>query len=88
MDLHWYLSSKSFLDGRASLVNIKFNGDANSSIAYEMLQGLNNGNNILVYLTFMHQISSTMQINLNYNGRATQGKPMIHTGGVEVRYLF
>lgn len=88
LDLHWYLSSKSFMDGRLSLVNINFKGDANSTVGYEMLQGLNNGNNGLVYLTFLHQISSTMQINLNYNGRAAKGKPMIHTGGLEVRYLF
>ena len=88
LDLHWYLSAKSFMDGRVSLVNIKFKGDMNSTVAYEMLQGLNNGNNILVYLTFLHQISSSMQINLNYNGRSAESKPMIHTGGVEVRYLF
>jgi hypothetical protein len=88
MDLHWYLSAKSFMDSRMSLVNIKFDGDVNSTAAYEMLQGLSNGNNILIYLTFLHQISSSMQINFNYNGRSAQGKPMIHTGGVEVRYLF
>ncbi len=88
LDLHWYLSSQSFMDGRVNFVRIKFSGDQNSTVAYEMLQGLNNGNNILIYLTFLHQLSSTMQLNLNYNGRAAQGKSMIHTGGVEVRYLF
>lgn len=88
MDLHWYLSSKSFLDARASLIQIHYKGDINSTVGYEMMQGLTNGKNVLGTISFMQQVSAGMQVSINYNIRAAKHKPVIHTGGVEVRYIF
>jgi len=69
------------MDGRImSLVNV-VTGDVNSTVAMKCYRELNNGNNILHLSCFpASKWNSTMQINLNYNGRCPR-KPMIHTSG-------
>jgi len=65
-----------------------FDGSSNSSVGYEMLEGLLPGNNLTWQLSFQHQLANGLQINLSYNGRAAEDAKTVHTGGVQLRAFF
>lgn len=69
-------------------INIEYNGLANTSIAFEMLEALKVGENYTWALSYQRQLGKNLQLNLNYNGRKTPENPTIHTGGVQVRAFF
>jgi hypothetical protein len=60
----------------------------NSTLGFEMLEGLATGDNYTWSLTYQRTLSNNMQINLNYDGRKTPLSKIIHTGGIQVRAFF
>lgn len=66
----------------------KFTGNSNSSIAYEILEGLQNGSNFTFSISFQRQIINGLVIDLNYNGRKSQDSKMIHVAGIQLRAFF
>ena len=60
----------------------------NSSIAFEMLEGLKTGNNFTWGLSYQRKIAKNLQINFNYNGRKSEDTKAIHSGGMELRAFF
>ena len=71
-----------------NLVSIGYNGDANTSIAFEMLEGLKEGQNLTWGVSIQRNLGSGLQLSLNYDGRKPAGTKMIHTGGAQVRAYF
>ncbi|MDZ4667001.1 MAG: hypothetical protein SGJ00_03865 [bacterium] len=71
-----------------SYYQVQFNGNINSPLAYDMLQGLSIGKNQLWSLSVQQRIGQNLQINLSYDGRKSGLIPVIHTGKMEARYLF
>ncbi len=69
------------------LVN-NFVGDVNSPVAFQMLDGLQPGQNALWELSYQRTIAKYLQLNLRYNGRVSEDSPVIHTGSVQVRAFF
>ncbi|WP_372644190.1 hypothetical protein [Ancylomarina sp.] len=69
-------------------LNLTYNSDSNSSIAYEMLEGFLPGNNMTWHLNYQQQLSKTFQMNINYRGRQAEGNAAIHVGSVELRAYF
>ena len=69
-------------------IGIAYSGDVNSPVAFEMLEGLQPGNNGTWSLSYQRTLAKNLQLNLNYNGRTSEDSPVIHTGGVEVRAFF
>lgn len=65
-----------------------FVGDANSPVAYQMLEGLQPGQNALWEVSYQRTIAKYLQLNLRYNGRISEDTPVIHTGSVQVRAFF
>jgi hypothetical protein len=47
----------------------KFNGDPFSSVGFQMLEGLQTGQNLTWRLLYKKNITQFMDINLNYQGR-------------------
>ena len=72
----------------ASYINISFNAEENSSLAFEMLEGLATGNNITWNLLWQRNLANNLQLNLNYGGRKSDDLKTIHTGGMQVRAFF
>lgn len=72
----------------ASYIAIDFNAPSNSSLAFEMLDGLNPGGNITWNVLWQRNLSNNLQLNLNYGGRKSEGIRTIHTGGMQVRAFF
>ena len=79
------LKSNQFFNVSLSYVNNNFEGNQETSVAYEMLEGLKEGNNLICILGWQKKLNKSMSLVLNYQGRKSQGLQMIHTGQIQVR---
>lgn len=79
---------RGIISARFNMVNIDFNAEENSSLAYEMLEGLKKGTNYTWNLSIQRNLSGNVQLSLNYDGRKPESVRPIHTGSVEVRAYF
>ena len=60
----------------------------NASASYQMLEGLAIGNNAVWTLNGQLAVSEYLQVSLQYEGRASQGHKVVHTGGLALRAQF
>jgi hypothetical protein len=88
LDLKYNVANKGSFQANVKFILIKFDGIQNTSVAFEMQEGLKNGNNYTWGLTYQRTLSNNMQINFNYDGRKTADTKTIHIGGVQVRVFF
>lgn len=65
-----------------------FRGQPNSSVAYEMLRGLQPGLNATWDLSVKQRLSKTLEMEAGYNGRYLGNGKIIHTGSMQARALF
>ena len=72
----------------ASYIDIVFNSAENSSLAFEMLEGLTAGGNITWEVLWQRNLANNLQLNLNYGGRKSNSLKVIHTGGMQIRAYF
>ena len=79
---------KGSLLGQFNFIKIAYNSANNTSLAYEMLEGLKVGNNFTVGLSYQRKVAKSLQLNFNYSGRKSENNPMIHSGGMELRAFF
>ena len=72
-----------------TLADIRYTGEANTPVAFAMLEGLQDGRNLLWNITLDRQLSKSMQLNFPYEGRRTGGaNRIIHVGRAQVRAVF
>lgn len=84
-----YASEKKFtMNGEFSLYQNKFEGDAQSPVAFQMLEGLQPGKNMTWRLLMQKNLTQFLDINVNYQGRKTETSQTIHTGNVQLRAYF
>lgn len=88
LEVNYSITNQGNVLAKANYLNIKYNSDSNTSIAYEMLQGLKPGNNATWSLTFQRKLAGFVEMNLIYNGRWSEGYSTIHTGSVQLRAFF
>ncbi len=90
----WNVVMKSTLNGRLSFVNIRFEDSdkmpysTNNPAAFQILQGLNPGQNWVWALSLESQLMKNIQLVLQYNGKKSQDVPASHVGRVELRAVF
>jgi hypothetical protein len=65
-----------------------FNGQLNTPLEFEMLEGLKAGENYTWQLSVQRKVGKNLQLTLNYNGRKSPENKPIHFGGVQVRAYF
>ena len=63
-------------------------GNQNSPVAYQMLEGLQPGNNFTWSLLWQQKLTSYLDLNINYLGRKSETSRTIHTGTVQLRAHF
>ena len=86
--------SKGSLTLNVNYINITYSNDStsnlseNTSIAFEMLEGLKTGSNFTWSLSYQRNLSKNMQLSLTYNGRKSEETPAVHRGGVQLRAFF
>jgi hypothetical protein len=86
--LKYNMPSSGIINSQFTYNNILYNGDANSSVGYAMLDGLQNGKNYLWTLSFDKRISKSVEMSLQYEGRKAGTSDVIHTGRASVRAIF
>ena len=81
-------AEKITINGEFSFIDNAFSGNAFSPVAYQMLEGLQPGNNYTWRLLFQKRITKYLDANLNYNGRKSQKSNTVHTGNLQLRAFF
>ncbi len=66
----------------------KFEGNMNSPVAFQMLEGLQPGTNLTWTLSLQKRLTSFLDLNLNYFGRSSDTSKTIHTGSMQLRASF
>jgi hypothetical protein len=86
---YYYKSTKNTLiRTEINLFYNNFNGNQNSPVAYQMLEGLQAGRNYTWSLIYQQKINSFINLNFNYLGRKGENSTTIHTGSVQLRADF
>lgn len=88
LDIKYNMVSSGAINLRATFSSISFNGVANSTIGYTMLDGLQNGKNWLWGANFEKRLSKNIEMSLEYEGRKPASTNTIHTGRASVRAIF
>ena len=88
VDLQFNHPKKITLFIRGEYVKNNFMGNPFSPVGYEMLKGLKNGDNLLWQISLQKNLTSFLQIVVNYNGRTSENSPIIHTGTMQVKAFF
>ena len=79
---------KVTINGEFSLYENKFNGNELSSVGFQMLEGLQTGQNLVWRALIQKNITQFLDVNLNYQGRKGETGGTIHTGSVQLRAFF
>lgn len=87
-EARYNIASKGSLFAKIHFINIKYYFPENSSLAYEMLEGLKAGNNIIWNISVQRNISEFLQLSLLYDGRSSPSSKAVHTGSVQLRAYF
>lgn len=88
LEIKYNVLQKGSLNAKANFIQIKYNGDQNSSLAFEMLDALQKGKNITWGVLYQRNLSNNLQLSLTYDGRVSEETKAIHTGGAQVRAYF
>jgi len=86
---YFYISSKK--NQISTNINVflnDFTGDSNTPVAYQMLEGLQSGQNYTWSILFNQKLNPFLNLNLNYLGRKSENSKSIHTGSIQLRAIF
>ncbi|MFC4741023.1 hypothetical protein ACFO3U_13555 [Flavobacterium ponti] len=82
-------SEKGFsVNGEFSHYDNSFDGNALSAVGFQLLEGLQVGKNQTWRLLLQKNLTSYLDINVNYQGRKSETSKTIHTGNVQLRAFF
>ncbi|MCG8320914.1 MAG: hypothetical protein MI921_15535 [Cytophagales bacterium] len=80
--------NKSNLGINFRLIEIQFEGNENSASGYELLQALRPGTNLTWLINWQQKIAGGLQLSVNYEGRKSPDRGVVHMGRMQVRALF
>lgn len=81
-------AQKIALTGEVNVFKNSFAGNANTPVSYQILEGLQPGNNFTWSLIAQKKLTQFLDLNLNYFGRKTETSKTIHTGTVQLKAYF
>jgi len=87
-EFRYFVVNKGNIDAKITSHNINFKGNANSPLAYDLLNGLSKGKNLTWNITFGAKTGGNIQLNISYEGRKMEVFKNIHIGRAEARYIF
>jgi hypothetical protein len=79
---------KIALNGEVNFFDNTFEGNANTPVSYQMLEGLQPGKNFTWSLLAQKKLTTYLDLNLNYFGRKTESSKIIHTGTIQLKAYF
>ena len=81
-------AQKIALTGEFNFFQNDFEGNANTPVAYQMLEGLQPGKNFTWNLLAQKKLTKFLDLNLSYFGRKTETSKTIHTGTIQLKAYF
>jgi len=81
-------AQKIALNGEVNFFDNTFEGNANTPVSYQMLEGLQPGKNFTWSLLAQKKLTTYLDLNLNYFGRKTETSKTIHTGTIQLKAYF
>ncbi len=88
IELRYNTVGKGSLLATVNLVDIRFEGQENTPLGNELLNGLRPGTNYTWSMALQRNLSNNLQVDITYNGRRSEGLPVVHVGGAQVRAFF
>jgi hypothetical protein len=79
---------KIALTGEINLFQNEFEGNPNTPVSYQMLEGLQPGKNFTWSLLAQKKLTKFLDLNFNYFGRKTETSKTIHTGTIQLKAYF
>ncbi|MFB9051753.1 hypothetical protein ACFFVB_01565 [Formosa undariae] len=79
---------KSAISAEINYFSNSYAGNANTPVAYQMLEGLQPGKNFTWTVLVQKKITKFLDLNLSYFGRKTETSNSIHTGSVQLKAYF
>jgi hypothetical protein len=87
-ELNYGITGKGNLQLKGNYLKIQFNASENTSLAYEMLEGLKQGNNATWNIGYQQKFAGNIELTMFYNGRYSENLNVIHTGSLQLRAYF
>lgn len=81
-------ANASNIDVNLSFVKIKYEGETNSLIAYDLLDGLKGGDNYLWSVHFTRRLSKLIDLIVSYEGRKTGSNSVVNVARMEAKANF
>ena len=81
-------AGKGTLNAGASYINVNYTGVPGTNLGYELLRGLQNGNNATWKTGYQRTLANNVQVIISYEGRKSEEADVIHIGRLLARYLF
>ena len=88
MEFKFNKVEKGSITAKFDFINITYNDLQNTPVAYEMLNALQTGANYTWNFTYQRNLTSNIQISINYDGRKSPTTKLINIGGAQVRAFF
>ncbi|OEK09449.1 hypothetical protein A8C32_12085 [Flavivirga aquatica] len=79
---------KSAINGEFNYFSNEYIGDANTPVAYQLLEGLQPGKNFTWTLLAQKKLTKFLDLNLSYFGRKTETSKTIHSGSIQLKAYF
>lgn len=87
-EIQWNDGAKSSFLGSFNYIDNTFEGNAQSVVGNQMMEGLKPGNNFVWQVLMQRQLNSYLSVNISYDGRKTEEQKTIHTGSVQIQARF
>ena len=81
-------ANKIALSGEVNFYKNDFTGNANTPVSYQILEGLQPGNNFTWTMLAQKKLTKYLDLNVNYFGRKTESSKTIHTGTIQLKAYF
>lgn len=88
LDSRFNLGQRNNIFAKAELVRLTQVGIPPAAAAFEMKEGLEEGINGIWQAFFTWYVLQNVEFSITYDGRASAGTPVIHTGRVQIRAFF
>lgn len=88
--IEYFYSGKSTSQLNANFTTFfnNFEGNPNSPVGYQMLEGLQEGTNYTWAILWSKKINSYLNLSLNYRGRKSLNSKTIHIGTINLKAVF
>ncbi|WP_282123223.1 hypothetical protein [Algibacter mikhailovii] len=80
--------AKSAINGVFNYYSNAFEGNPNTPVAYQILEGLQPGKNFTWSVLAQRKLTKFLDLNLSYFGRKTETSKTIHSGSVQLKAYF